>query len=128
MTLIQSVLMWSSGRTWLGGWNFFGQWNGISFFIFPTLEPLPDFSVCSDASGATGYGAFMDNEWFNGRWSSQQAPMSIAYKELFPIVLAAYIWGSRWSCRHILFQVDNEALVHILNSDFSRPKPYAPFA
>ena len=40
----------------------FGQWNGISFFVFPTFEPLHDFSVSSDASGAIGYGAFMENE------------------------------------------------------------------
>ena len=37
--------------------EFFGQWNGISFFLFPTLEPLPDFSVSSDVSGSIGYGA-----------------------------------------------------------------------
>ena len=73
--------------------KFFGQWNGISFSFFPTLEPLPDFSVSSDASGAIGYGAFMHNEWFNGRWSTLQLPLSIAYKELFPVVLAVHVWG-----------------------------------
>ena len=73
--------------------EFFGQWNGISFFLFPTLEPLPDFSVSSDASGAIGYGPFMDNEWFNGRWSTLQLPLSVTYKELFLVVLAAHVWG-----------------------------------
>ena len=28
--------------------EFFGQWNGISCFLFPTLKPLSDFSVCSE--------------------------------------------------------------------------------
>ena len=98
----------------------FGQWNGISFFLFPTLEPLPDFSVSSDASGAIGYGAFMDNEWFNGRWPTLQLPLSIAYKELFPVVLAACVWGPGWSCKRIMFHVDNEAVAHILNSRMSR--------
>lgn len=102
--------------------EFFGQWNGISFFLFPSLEPLPDFSVSSDASGAIGYGAFLDNEWFNGRWSTLQFPLSIAYKELFPVVLAAHVWGPGWSRRRILFHVDNEAVVHILNSRTS-PDP-----
>ena len=100
--------------------EFFGQWNGISFFLFPTLEPLPDFAVCSDASGVIGYGAFMDNEWFNGRWSPLQLPLSIAYKELFPVVLAAHVWAPHWSRRRILFHVDNEAVVHILNSRTSK--------
>ena len=57
-----------------------------------------------------GYGAFMDNEWFNGRWSPLQLPLLIAYKELFPVVLAAHVWGPRWSRRRILFPVDNEAV------------------
>ena len=102
--------------------EFFGQWNGISFFLFPTFEPLPDFSVSSDASGAIGYGGFMDNEWFNGRWSTLQLPLSIAYKELFPVVLAAHVWGPGWSRRRIMFHVDNKAVVHILNS-WTSPDP-----
>ena len=102
--------------------EFFGQWNGISFFWFPSLEPFPDFFVCSDASGAIGYGAFMDNEWFNGWWFPLQIPLSIAYKELFPVVLAAHLWGPRWTHRCILLQTDNETVVHILNSQTS-PDP-----
>ena len=97
--------------------EFFGQWNEISFFLFPTLEPLPDFSVSSDASGAIGYGAFMDNEWFNSRWSTRQLVLSIVYKELFPVVLAAHVWGPGWSRRCIMFHV-----IHILNSQTS-PDP-----
>ena len=67
-----------------------------------------------------GYGAFMENEWFNGRWSPLQLPLLITYKELFPVVLAAQVWGPRWSCRRILFHVNNEAVVHILNSRTSK--------
>ena len=55
------------------------EWN----ILFPTLEPLPDFSISSDSSGAIGYGAFMDDEQFNGQWSTLQLPLSIAYKGLF---------------------------------------------
>lgn len=86
------------------------QWDII--LSFPILEPLPDFAVGLDASGVIGYGAFMAKEWFNGRWSPLQLPLSIAYKELFPVVLAAHVWGPH---RHILFHVDNETVVHILN-------------
>ena len=41
-----------------------------------------------------------------------QLPLSIAYKELFPVVLAAHVWGPH---SHILFHVDNETEVRILN-------------
>ena len=60
----------------------------------------------------------MDNEWFNGRWSTLQLPLSIAYKEL----QAAHVWDPGWSRRRIMFQVDNESVVHILNSRTS-PDP-----
>lgn len=49
-----------------------------------------------------------------------QAGFSIAYKELFPIVIAAFIWGPQWSRQHILFRSDNEAVVHILTTRTSR--------
>ena len=100
--------------------KFFGQRNGISFFLFPALEPNPDFVVCSNPSGVIGYGAFMDSEWFSGRWFPLQRPLSVAYKERFPVVLAAHVWGPRWPRRRILFHVDNEAGVHILNSRTSK--------
>ena len=47
--------------------------------FFPTHKPLPDFSISSHASGAFGYGVFMENKWFNGRWSTLQLPLSIAH-------------------------------------------------
>ena len=58
------------------------EWDIVLFF--PNIEPLPDFAVCLDASVVIGYRAFIDNEWFNGRWSPLQLPLSIAYKELLP--------------------------------------------
>ena len=33
---------------------------------------------------------------FVGEWSSAQQPLLIAYKELFPVVVAAYLWGHVW--------------------------------
>ena len=83
---------------------------------------MHDFSISSDASRAIGYGAFMDSEWCNGWWSTLQLPLSIAYKKLFLVVLAAHVWGPGWSLRRIMFHVDNKAVVHILNSRMS-PDP-----
>lgn len=58
----------------------------------------------------------MDNKWFNDQWFPHQIPFSIAYKEPFSVVLAAHVWGPRWSRRRTLFHVDNKAVGHILNS------------
>ena len=38
------------------------------------------------------------------------------YKELFPVVVAAHLWGSLWSKKHMLFLSDNEAVVAILSA------------
>lgn len=42
-------------------------------------------------------------------------PKTSAYKELFPVVLAAPIWAPQWSRNHVMFRCDNK-VVHILNS------------
>ena len=38
---------------------------------------------------------------------------SIAYKELFPVVIAAHLWGSLWSKQYMFFRSDNLAFVTI---------------
>lgn len=100
--------------------TFLGPWNGVSFWFFPGMSSEPSLEVCSDASGAIGYGAIFKGKWFNGFWDPLQFNQSIAYKELFPIVLAAHLWGSQWSGHHVCFKCDNEAVVHILNNRTSK--------
>ena len=70
--------------------------------------------MSSDAAGALGYGAIFDNEWFMGEWSSLQKPLLIAYKELFPVVVASHLWGHRWAAKCMEFCSDNIAVVSVL--------------
>ena len=53
-------------------------------------------------------------------WSTVQASRSIAYQELFPVVIAAHLWGSLWARKHVLFRSDNEAVVAILMTRTSK--------
>ena len=100
----------------------FQTWDGLCFFCMPTWAPLPDFQVSSDAAGSLGYGAIFQSHWFSGAWSAEQSPLSIAYKELFPIVVAAFLWGPRWVSRRVEFLCDNESVVAVLKSGTSRDK------
>jgi hypothetical protein len=100
--------------------KFLSTWHGVSFWLYPGIPVITDLQVVSDASGAIGYGAFYNQEWFNGVWVETQVTQSIAYKELFPIVLAAHVWGQGWAKQHILFRSDNEAVVFMLNSRTSK--------
>ena len=68
------------------------SWEGISFFLTLNWAPLPHFHVSSDAAGALGYSVIFNGHWF---WTESQCPLSIAYKELFKIVVAAHVWGSQ---------------------------------
>ena len=98
----------------------FLSWDGLSFFQMPQWAPLPDFQVSSDASGSLGYGAIFNTQWFVGTWSASQESLSIAYKELFPIVVAAHLWGPQWTSRRVEFLCDNMSVVAVLSSGTSR--------
>ena len=105
----------------LAWWQeFFQSWNGCSFFQYPQWAPLPNFEVSSDASGALGYGAVFQGHWFSGAWLPTQVSQSIQYKELFPIVVAAYHWGPQWASKWVNFLSDNRSVVDILWSGTSR--------
>ena len=98
----------------------FQSWDGLSFLLMLAWAPLPDFQVSSDATGSLGFGAIFNSQWFFGVWSASQQPLSIAYKELFPIVVAAHLWGSQWSSQRVEFLCDNKSVVTVLLSGNSR--------
>ena len=100
--------------------DFLASWHGVSFWLFPGMSAPTDVEVTSDAAGSLGFGAYFNTEWFSGAWAPSQADQSIAYKELFPVVVASHVWGSQWFRRHVLFRSDNEAVVHILRSRTSK--------
>ena len=84
------------------------------------MSPLADIEVTSDAAGSLGFGAYSQGQWFYGPRSPTQAQQSIAYKELFPVVIAAHLWGSHWSRKHVLFRSDNQSVVAMLTSRTSK--------
>jgi hypothetical protein len=57
-------------------------------------------------------------KWFSSAWSEDlplvsDKTLSIAFLELYPIVISAILWGKDWKCKNILFWCDNEATVGI---------------
>ena len=96
--------------------EFIEEWNGTNFFVLPGLFPVADLVVTSDAAGSIGYGALYQQQWFNQRWMPTQTLLSIAYKEFFPVVIAAHLWGAQWINRRVCFRLDNASVVAILNA------------
>ena len=100
--------------------QFLSSWNGVGFWLFPGMTATTNLKVTSDAAGSIGFGAYFYGQWFYGPYAPSQAQQSIAYKELFPVVIAAHLWGHLWTKRHVLFRSDNEAVVAILTSRTSK--------
>ena len=118
MMTIQLVVTGSFFLSPFGGVNCFAV--GMAAVFFSHLAPLPDFEVSSDASGALGYGALFQRHWFPCSWLATQVSQSIEYKELFPIVVAAYVWGPLWTSKRVNFLSDNSSVVKNLRSGTSR--------
>ena len=101
----------------LAWWSaFIIQWNGTSL-LWGYTSYCPDVQVYSDASGSWGCRAISINSWLQHQWLPSRADtLSIAIKELVPIVMAAIEWGRYWSGKLIQFNCDNKAVVLTLNS------------
>ena len=104
-------IRFNQGFRWDLTWSceLFLTWDGLCFVCMPTWAPLPDFQVSSDAAGSLGYGAIFKSQRFYGAWPTAQSSLSIVYKELFPIVVAAYLWGPQWVSWRVEFLCDNES-------------------
>ena len=96
------------------------EWNGISFFHNDAVESSLELGFFTDAAPSIGFGGFFNNEWFADSWPNQlldlpKDVLSSALFELYPVVIAAMLWGDKWSRKRIVVFCDNEATVHIIN-------------
>jgi hypothetical protein len=100
--------------------DFLPFWNGVYFFDVPDWAPLADFELSSDASGKKLFGVYNNGAWFYKAWLPAQQPLGMAYKELYPIVLARHIWGHAWLNKRVKFWCNNQSVVHIIRSGTSK--------
>mgnify|MGYP002803586560 FL=1 len=77
--------------------QFITSWNGASFFLSSEWTNSDVLEFHTDASGTLGYGGVFGTNWFQGKWEPHQClgqhEISIAWQELFAIVVACHIWG-----------------------------------
>lgn len=100
--------------------TFASHWNGAALIIDPNShQPVV---VTSDASGSWGCGAWCELQWFQLQWDSQSEGKQIAVKELLPVIIASAVWGHGWSGKCVVSNCDNQAVVAVLNSRYSREK------
>ena len=105
-------------RSDLRWWQVFAtRWNGVS--LLPSVQQ-PAICLVSDASGSWGCGAWCGSHWFQLQWSLALQPLGIAAKELIPVLAAIAIWGHEWARRSVLCHCDNQAVVSVMRSRYSR--------
>ena len=102
-------------RADLHAWSvFIEHFNGKSVFL-PDQWLTPDILNLYTDSSNTGFGAYLNNEWFAGEWPETWKYFHITIKELFPIVLAVEMWAKYLQNRCIIFHTDNIACAYIIN-------------
>ena len=94
-------------------------------FYEPMLSDAEDMYLYADASSTKGFGGFFQNKWFYDSWPNNlpevaDYSLSMAFLELYPIVVAAVLWGQEWKSKRILFYCDNLATVQIISKGRSK--------
>ena len=108
-------------RMW---YRFLCDWNGVSLFYDNALTCSADMELYTDAS-LVGFGAIFRQQWFSSAWpkeipSVEDGDLSMAFRELYPIVAAAVLWGKHWTAKRIIFVCDNLSAVYILQKGRSK--------
>ncbi|XP_021362995.1 uncharacterized protein LOC110456530 [Mizuhopecten yessoensis] len=110
---------------------FLSHWNGESVFYNNKVVTSDEMCLYTDASGTLGYGCYFQGLWFaeptdlHNPYASS-SDLSIAFKELYPIVVAAMIWGHMWVGQRIVFMCDNSATVAIIQKGRSKSPHIMP--
>ena len=105
--------------------------------MFYNINAITSDDLClyTDASGSEvlGFGGYFKDQYFFSQWPpslndlvAKDKSISIAFRELYPIVVAALLWGHLWEKERIIFMCDNEATVAILQKGRSKSHHIMP--
>ena len=91
--------------------KFLSHWNGISFFLNDQITKAAKIKLFTDATDKT-FGGIYGNKWFQGHFPSEilssldpKDKLSMAFNELYPIVMALLLWGHQWKRNVCYFTV-----------------------
>ena len=98
-------------------WHSFAHiWNGVHF-ISPSQHTV---HVYTNASSMKGIGGILGNKWFSPHVPCCFCHQDIQFKEIYAVLHAILHWGHLWQHQHVIFHVDNEAIVATLNKETTR--------
>ena len=77
-----------------------------------------DVSPLTSVSGSWGCGALTEGKWLSFPWPDPLQELSIAHKELIPLVIAGFVWGKFWAGKVVQFMSHNQAVIMVLTKLF----------
>ena len=89
--------------------QFLSSWNGISFFYNDHVTKPEDIQLFTDAAPSIGFGGYYGGRWFSATWPpelSSLTPSSTIY-EMYLVLVAAILWGHKWSKKTIAIYSEN---------------------
>ena len=103
--------------------DFLPSWNGVAMMLDTHYSFAEDMEICTDVSGTHGFGACYCSDWLRGNWEPFQtleSGKSIAWQELFAVVIACLAWGEQWPRKRVVFYCDNQSIPDIWQRGTSR--------
>ena len=110
-------------KIWL---RFLENYNGATVMLEKGWFSNSDLELFTDSAAGKGKGfvIYFEGKWAQARWPSNwentEILNDITFLELFPVVVAVNIWGPHLKNKKILFHVDNQAVVVIINKKSSK--------
>ncbi|XP_044210305.1 uncharacterized protein LOC122984073 [Thunnus albacares] len=102
--------------------DFLSSLNSVSFFYDDHLTQPEDIQLYTDAAPSIGFDGYYGGRWFASEWPPEMSSLSpsSALYELYPIIIAALLWGHEWSSKVILIHSDNLPTIDIINKGRSQ--------
>jgi hypothetical protein len=110
-------------KVWL---SFLSDYNGITVMLDNVWTSNETICLFTDSAGGRdkGFGIYFQGKWAQGCWPKEWADngilADITFLELFPVVISVHIWGIHLKNKRIIFNVDNQAVVAIINKKSSK--------
>ena len=97
------------------------SWNCVSVMYDTIWSSNINLHLWSDASDV-GIGGYFDGRWLAAPLTDHMKRQTIAWRELYALVVALSTWSQHIQHKRILFYIDNAAIVHIINNGCSKNK------
>jgi hypothetical protein len=110
-------------KVWL---TFLSEYNGVTVTTDNAWASNETLELFTDSAGGQnrGFGIYFQGKWAQKCWPKEWEEMGIlkhiTFLELFRVVVALCIWGEQLKNKKIIFNIDNQSVVHIINKKSSK--------